>query len=261
MIGAIAGDIIGSVYEHQPIKTKEFSLFHPACRFTDDSVLTLAVAWAILNEAPYAQALRAFGRRYPKAGYGARFARWLEADDAGPYNSWGNGAAMRAGPVGLAFDDEARVCHEAEKSARGTHDHPEGIKGAQAIALAVYLARTGHPRREIRDAIQAEFGYDLKRRLADLRAEYRFDPSCQGSVPPALIAFFESEGFEDAIRNAVALGGDSDTLACMTGSVAGAFYRSIPEDIQVYVASRLPPELHAILQAFCHGYPCGPGQA
>ncbi len=255
MIGAIAGDIIGSVYERRPIKTKEFPLFHQHCRFTDDTVLTIAVADAILRDCPYEQSVREIGRRYPNAGYGGSFIRWLYSDHPQPYNSWGNGSAMRVSPVGFAFNTEAEVLNEAAKTAGMSHNHPEGIKGAQATALAVYLARLGHMKEEIREQISQRFGYNLHRTVDEIRPTYAFDISCQGTVPEAIIAFLDSGSYEDAVRNAISLGGDSDTLACITGGIAEAFYRDVPDDIRSKVRAILTPELWRITEAFCRKYP------
>jgi len=254
MIGAIAGDIIGSIYEQHRIKTKDFPLFDPRCRFTDDTVLTVAVADAILTGRSYQQSIREIGKRYPQAGYGGTFIRWLLSDHPQPYNSWGNGSAMRVSPVGFAFSTEDEVLREAEKTADFTHNHPEGIKGAQATALAVYLARTGYEKEDIRRQISRRFGYDLERTVADIRPTYRFDVSCQGTVPEAIIAFLDSSSYEDAIRNAISLGGDSDTLACITGGIAEAFYRDIPKQIQAKVRDCLTPDLLEITDAFCQKY-------
>lgn len=250
MLGAIAGDIIGSVYEHAPIKTKDFPLFGPHSRFTDDSVLTVAVGDAIASGRSYLESVRDFGRRYPHAGYGASFSAWLFADDPQPYHSWGNGAAMRVSPVGYAFATEAEVLDQARRTAAITHDHPEGIKGAQATALAVFLARTTHDKAVIRRRIAAEFGYDLDRSVDGIRPDYAFDISCQGTVPEAIIAFLDSVSYEDAVRNAVSLGGDSDTLACIAGGVAAAFYGGVPDAIRAEVEARLPADLAAVAAAF-----------
>jgi ADP-ribosylglycohydrolase len=250
MIGAIAGDIIGSVYEHRPIKTKDFPLFDPRCRFTDDSVLTIAVADSILNDRPYRESIREIGRKYPNAGYGATFIQWLLNPDPQPYNSWGNGSAMRVSPVGFAFSTEEDVLINARKSAEISHNHPEGIKGAQATALAIYLARTTHDKKEIRKQISQRFEYDLNRRLDDIRPGYSFDISCQGTVPEAIISFLESESYEDAVRNAISLGGDSDTLACITGGIAEAFYGEIPAEIRRKVEELLPLDLWKIIEEF-----------
>lgn len=251
MIGAIAGDIIGSAYEHRPIKTKDFPLFAPDCRFTDDTVLTVAIADAIISGESYRDAVRRWGRRYPRAGYGGFFWRWLHSENPQPYQSWGNGSAMRVSPLGLAFSTEEEVLRQARMSAEITHDHPEGIRGAQAVALAVFLARTGHDKPSIRERIEGFFGYDLIRNVEDIRPGYSFDVSCAGTVPEAIIAFLDSESYEDAVRNAVSLGGDSDTLACITGGIAGAFYGGVPLEIRSRVLALLPPDLRQVTETFC----------
>ncbi len=255
MIGAAAGDIIGSVYEHRPIKRKDFPLFSSRCRFTDDTVLTLAVARAILDrgdggQTPYESRIREFARRYPDAGYGGSFYRWAAAELSEPYGSWGNGSAMRVSPVGFAFDTVEEVLREARRSAEITHNHPEGIKGAQAVALAVLLARGKVDKEQIRRELSNRFGYRMDRSLAEIRPGYRFDVSCAGTVPEAVIAFVESDSFEDAVRNAVSLGGDSDTLACITGAVAEAWYGGVPKPIEQYVLSMLPQPLLEVVTAF-----------
>jgi ADP-ribosylglycohydrolase len=255
MLGAIAGDIIGSVYEHQQIKSEDFPLFGPESRFTDDTVMTVAVAHAILEGGDYAAAMKAFGRRYPDAGYGGSFIRWIFEDAVLPYNSWGNGAAMRVSPIGLAFDSVERVLREAQLSAEVSHNHPEGIKGAQATALAVFLARTGAGKEAIRHEITKRFGYDLNRTVTEVRPHYAFDVSCQGSVPEALIAFLDSRDYEDAVRKAVSLGGDSDTLACIAGGIAEAFYGEVPPHIADTARRLLPGEFLAIIDRFGRIYP------
>lgn len=254
MIGAIAGDIIGSVYEHRPIKTKAFPLFDSGCRFTDDSVLTVAVADSILTGRPYLESIRDIGRRYPDAGYGGAFIHWLHSRDPRPYNSWGNGSAMRVSPVGFAFATEEDVLQQAQKTAEISHNHPEGIKGAQAVALAVFLARTAHDKEKIREQIAQRFGYDLDREVDEIRPGYTFDVSCQGTVPEAIIAFLDSQSYEDAVRNAVSLGGDSDTLACITGAIAEAFYGAVPSRIRTKVKAFLTPDLWAITRTFYRKY-------
>lgn len=254
MIGAIAGDIIGSVYEFRPIKTKDFALFTPLCGFTDDTVLTVAVAEAILTGRSYLEAIREIGRRYPDAGYGGFFYRWLHSEDSRPYNSWGNGSAMRVSPIGFAFNDEKSVLLEASRTAEITHNHPEGVKGAQATALAIFLARTGSTKHEIRTAIQTRFDYDLKRTVDEIRPSYSFNESCQQTTPQAIIAFLDSNSYEDAIRNAVSLGGDSDTLACITGGIAEAFYGDVPPDIREKVVEYLSPDLWDITNRFSKKY-------
>ncbi|MFZ7125481.1 MAG: ADP-ribosylglycohydrolase family protein [Desulfobacterales bacterium] len=255
MLGAIAGDIIGSVYEAHPIKTKTFQLFPPNCRFTDDSVLTIAVAQAILTDGDYLRWVREIGRRYPHAGYGGTFVGWLLSSDPQPYNSWGNGSAMRVSPVGWAFDSVDEVLREAERSAEISHNHPEGIKGAQAAALAVFLARTTRDKAVIGKEVSDRFGYDLDRTLDDIRPSFRFDISCQGTVPEAVIAFLESDSYEDAVRNAISLGGDSDTLACITGAIAEAFHGPVSRPIREKVETILTPDLWSISEDFCRRYP------
>jgi len=254
MIGAIAGDIIGSVYEHYPIKTKNFPLFHPQCRFTDDTVLTIAIAKAILNDRNYLKAVLEFGRRYPHAGYGGAFIRWLHSNDPRPYRSWGNGSAMRVSPVGFAFNTVETVLQEATRSAQISHNHPEGVKGAQATALTVFLARTTRDKSLIRKEVIDRFGYDLNRTVEDIRPSYAFDVSCQGTVPQAIIAFLDSNSYEDAVRNAISLGGDSDTLACIAGGIAEAYYGFIAPRILDTVKAHLTAELWKITEQFCHKY-------
>ncbi len=254
MLGAIAGDIIGSVYEARPIKTTDFPLFVESCRFTDDTVLTAATAHAILNDTDYAQSYKTFGRNYPNAGYGGNFTGWLFAKGAGPYNSWGNGSAMRVSPVGFAFESVDEVLAQAKRSAEVTHNHPEGIKGAQATALGVFLARTEKSKERIKEEIQMRFGYNLDRSLDEIRPGYQFDVSCQGTVPEAIIAFLESHDFEDAIRKAISLGGDSDTLACITGGIAQAYYKSIPAEIVSQTERRISLELLDIVNRFNDKY-------
>jgi ADP-ribosylglycohydrolase len=243
MLGAIAGDIVGSVYEAAPIKTTDFPLFGPGSRFTDDSVLSVAVAEAILAGRPYGESIRDFGRRYPGAGYGMHFHRWLASADPRPYHSWGNGSAMRVSPVGFAFDSVVDVLAEARRSAECTHNHPEGIRGAQAVALAVYLARTGAAKPAIRRELAQRFGYDLARPLAAIRPGYGFDVSCRGSVPEAICCFLEGEDWESSVRNAVSLGGDSDTMACIAGGIAEAFYGPVPVSVRERVRGILADEL------------------
>lgn len=250
MLGAIAGDIIGSLYEHDPIKTKDFPLFSEGSRFTDDSVLTIAIAAAILEGRSYLSVLKEYTRRYPNAGYGTHFWHWAHSDQDEPYNSWGNGSAMRVSPVGYSFDSIESVIVEAERTACVTHNHPEGIKGAQATALAVHLALQDASKREIRSELQTRFGYDLQRHIDDIRPEYRFNVSCQGSVPEGIIAFLDSNDFEDAIRNAISLGGDSDTQACIAGGIAGAYYGGVPGDIERQTRARLPEEFLRVINAF-----------
>ncbi len=254
MLGAIAGDIIGSTFEGRPIKTTQFPLFAPHSVFTDDTVLTVAVADVVLNDMDYAVVLRSYANRYPNAGYGNSFYKWMLSDEDGPYNSWGNGSAMRVSPIGFAFDTESEVLAEALRSAEVTHNHPEGIKGAQATALAVFLGRTTHDKALIREEISKRFDYDLNRSLDDIRATYQFDLSCQGSVPESIIAFLESDDVEDAIRKAISLGGDSDTMASIAGGIAQAYYDEVPADIIDELRGRLPTGFISVIDRFNQHY-------
>lgn len=274
MLGAIIGDIVGSVYEFSNIKTKEFELFKPDCRFTDDTVMTCAVADAIMNggsEKDFILSMKKYGRMYPHAGYGGRFRVWLRSMDTEPYNSFGNGSAMRVSPCAWVMDcgfsartgmwpnrDLARL------SASVTHNHPEGIKGALAVCDAIFMARFyfggwnieySNPidsdpdecKRRIKEHIENEYGYDLSMSLDEIRKNYEFDETCQGSVPQAIIAFLESTDFEDAIRNAISIGGDSDTIAAITGSIAEAAY-GISEDMKEMALSYLDEPLKDVLR-------------
>jgi ADP-ribosylglycohydrolase len=250
MIGAIAGDIVGSVYEWNNIKSKEFSLFTDRCFFTDDSILTIALADTILTGTPYVENLKTFYRWYPDGGYGDSFHRWAQSERSEPYNSWGNGAAMRISPVGYAFDDLDTVLEKAREFTAVTHNHPEGVKGGQSVAAAIFLARTGNTKEQIQDYIERQFSYDLSRHVDEIRTTYTFDVSSQGTVPQAIRAFLDSVDFEDAIRTAISLGGDSDTLACITGGIAEAFYVQVPEYIQEKVYSILDDRLAEITRGF-----------
>ena len=238
MLGAIIGDMVGSVYEFHNLKSKEFPFLTLSCFPTDDSIMTIAVAKAILENSGKTEELgekatawmRRIGRQYPHCGYGRRFSRWLFCSDPQPYGSFGNGAAMRVSPCGWAAQSLAEVKALSYAVSAVTHDHPEGIKGAEATACAVYLARTGSSKEEIRSFIETEY-YRLNFTLDGIRPSYRFDESCQGTVPQAIEAFLESESFEDAVRSAISIGGDSDTLAAITGSIAEAYY-GIPDDLR-----------------------------
>ncbi len=255
MIGSIIGDIVGSVFEHRNIKTTDFKLFNFGARYTDDTVLTIAIADAILHHLPYDLALSEWGQRYPGRGYGNNFDTWLYSKDPRPYNSWGNGSAMRVSPIGFAFDDMERVLKEAKRSAEFSHNHPEGIKGAQAIAAAVFLARSGSSKSEIRDFITNKFDYDLNRTVEEIRPGYKFEISCQGSVPEAIICFLDSNDFENCIRLAISIGGDSDTIACMAGGIAQAYYRSIGPEIVSTAKENLAEEMIVVLDKFEGMYP------
>jgi len=250
MLGAIAGDLVGSRFEARPTKSKDFQLITPQCRITDDSVLSLAVAQSLMEDIPYAENLKAFYRRYPRAGYGGNFMLWAASGESEPYHSFGNGSAMRVSPVGWHLNSEENVLREAEQSAAVTHNHPEGIKGAQSVALALFRARQERGKERIKQEIEERFAYDLSRSLRDIRPGYSFDVTCQGSVPEALIAFLEAKDFEDALRNAVSLGGDSDTQACIAGAVAEAFFGEIPASLREAVFRELDAFQADILQRF-----------
>ena len=256
MLGAIAGDIIGSVYEARPIKTNRFPLFHPLCRFTDDTVLTVALADSLMHGTSFVDLLKKYYRAYPNAGYGGSFHRWARSEDSGPYNSWGNGSAMRVSPVGFAGATLDDVLSGAQRSAEVTHDHPEGIKGAQAIAAAVFLARTGQSKEQIKNYVEKTFGYDLDKPLDEIRPKYEFQVSCQKSVPQAIRAFLESDDFEDSVRKAISLGGDSDTLACMAGGIAQAHFGGVPELITSRVYELLDNRLANLTREFAESFRC-----
>ena len=250
IIGAISGDVIGSIFEFDNVKTTDFDLFNPNCDFTDDTVLTVAVADALMNNQSFSRNIWEYGNKYPHRGYGGNFEIWLMSDNMGPYNSFGNGAAMRVSPVGFAFNNLDRVLEVAEQTAAVTHNHPEGIKGAQSTAAAVYLARQGSSKQEIRSYITRTFNYDLDFTLDEIRPTYGFHETCQDTVPQAIVAFLESADYEDAIRLAISIGGDSDTIACVTGGMASAFYKSIPTNILEFVTQRLPREYIEVLENF-----------
>lgn len=260
MYGAILGDIIGSPYEFdRGNKTKNFPLFSERSTFTDDTVMTLAVAWVFLDAQPNAEEswirhrlireMQRFGKAYPHAGYGGMFRRWLLQKEPQPYNSWGNGAAMRVSSVGWLYRDLETVRRMARLSAEVSHNHPEGIKGAEATAAAIFLARTGSTKAEIKAYIEDTFGYDLGRTCDEIRPGYQHVESSQETVPEAITAFLEGEAFEDVIRTAVSLGGDCDTLTCIAGSIAEAFY-GVPKELKQECRKRLPAELNAILDQF-----------
>lgn len=258
MLGAITGDIAGSAYEGRRFRTKtlDFPLCGPRTRFTDDTVMTVAVADAILRKVDYATSYREWGRAFPHAGYGYLFKRWLTSPDPKPYNSFGNGSAMRVSPVAYAFCSLDEVLVGAEGTAIPTHNHAEGIKGAKAVAACVFLARNGCSRGEIKDFVEQTFGYDLNHTTNEIRPAYSFDSTCQGSVPEAIIAFLDSRDFESAIRLAVSLGGDADTQACIAGAIAEVFYGGVPEPILKETLSFLHPSLLSVARRFCKIYPC-----
>ena len=254
ILGAIIGDCIGSVFEFHNFKSIDFHLFGKKTTFSDDSVLTLATMESILNGTNYTKVYQDFGRNYPNRGYGGNFLYWIYMDDPEPYLSFGNGSAMRVSPVGWAYDNIDDVLKQAKRSAEVSHNHPEGIKGAQATASAIFLARTGKSKAEIKEFIEVMFDYDLSRTIESIRPSYSFDVSCQGSVPEAIIAFLESTDFKSTIRLAVSLGGDSDTIACIAGSIAEAFYKEIPEYIIENTLKLLPEELIKLIDEFSSKY-------
>lgn len=250
VMGAICGDIIGSCYEAHKTKNYDFNLFSEKSRFTDDTVCSIGIADALIHDEPFDSHLQYWCRKYPKAGYGGRFRFWLLSDDMKPYNSWGNGSAMRVSAVGAYAGSLVEVLDLARRSAEITHNHPAGIKGAQATALAIFLALRGYSKDEIKSAIEENFGYDLSRRYDDIQPYYGFDVSCQGSVPESIIAFLESDDYESAVRKAVALGGDADTMAAIAGSIAAAFYGEIPMHILDECILRLPYEIRDVINNF-----------
>ena len=254
MLGAVIGDIIGSVHEFIGTRTTEFPLFDDRCYFTDDTVLTVAVADCLLTGASYVDKFHEYTKAYPRRAYGAGFMLWVEAGSRLPYNSWGNGSAMRVSPVGFAFDTLEETLAEAKRSAEVTHNHPEGIKGAQATAAAIFLARQRKTKKVIRETITKLFGYDLDRTCGEIRPSYTFNESCQGTVPEAIVAFLDSSGYEDAVRLAVSLGGDADTLACITGGIAEAFYGGVPREIRLEGWSRLDDRLRGVIELFYEKY-------
>ena len=250
LCGAMAGDIIGSFYEFNATKKYDFYLFTPFSKFTDDTVMTVANAdWLITGESLLG-VMQDYGNRYPHAGYGGMFRTWLREDEPKPYNSFGNGSAMRVSPVGWAFDTLGKTLEAAKESAEVTHNHPEGIKGSQATAACIFLARTGKSKDEIKDYIEKTFGYNLSRTCDEIRLDYHFDVTCQGSVPESIIAFLESTDFESAVRLAVSLGGDADTMGAITGGIAEAYYGGVPEHIRKEVLKRLPTEFIDVMQKF-----------
>ena len=260
MYGAILGDIIGSPFEFdQGNKSKEFPLFSKNATFTDDSVMTIAVGYAFLDAQPNADiewirrrlisSMKQYGRMFPYAGYGGMFRRWLKCDDPQPYGSFGNGSAMRVSSVAWLYNDIETVRSVARLSAEVSHNHPEGIKGAEATASAIFLARTGSTKEEIKAYIEDNFGYDLSRSCDEIRPNYHHVETCQQTVPEAITAFLEGKSFEDVIRTAVSLGGDCDTLTCIAGSIAEGFY-GVPEDLKQECRNRLPEELREVLDRF-----------
>lgn len=255
MLGALVGDMIGSPYESHNVKSTDFKLFTEWTRFTDDSVMTLAVAKWLLEDREHTplmlvSCMQELGQRYPRVGYGGNFEWWLRQDEPKPYNSWGNGAGMRVSPVGLYAKTLDEALALAALTASVSHNHPEGVKGAQAIATSVFLCKQGKSKQEIKDYVERTFGYDLHRTIAEIRPRYVFDVSCQGSAPEAIIAFLEGNSFEEVIRLAISLGGDSDTIGAMSGAIAACMY-PIPDEIAERCDSILTEDLREIKEKFC----------
>ena len=258
MKGAVLGDIIGSRFEFNcNDKTKKFELLIDRCTFTDDTVMSIAVAQSLLSDCQdeatleriLVKNMQKWGRRYPDGGYGGMFRHWLVSDNPRPYHSYGNGSAMRVSSVGWLYDSLQETEHIAEITARVTHDHPDGIKGAQATAVAIWLARTGHCKEEIRSLMTERYGYDFSRTLNEIRPSHGMDETCPATVIEALTAFFEADDYEDAVRNAVSLGGDTDTLAAITGGVAEAYF-GIPEHLEKECMERIPVEMQEVIHQF-----------
>ncbi len=254
MRGAIVGDIVGSVYERAHTKSTEFPLLSEGSCFTDDTVLTVATAHALLTDGDFAAAYRTIGRQYPYAGYGGAFRRWLRVDDGGPYNSFGNGSAMRVSPVAWVATSEAECLALAHDSAAVTHDHPFGDAGAQATALAIWMLRHGADKATVRAELAQRFAYDLDRTVETIRPSYSFDVTCQGSVSEAIIAFMDSDSVESAVRLAISLGGDADTQAAIAGSLAEAAYGGVPAALWQQVLPRLSDPLASVTSTFVKRY-------
>lgn len=250
ILGAICGDIIGSWYESNATNNVDFTLFHRNSRFTDDTVCTIAIADALIDGRPFGPVIRQWCRQYPRAGYGGMFRRWMYSESMEPYNSWGNGSAMRVSAVGAYGDSFDVVLELARQTAEVTHNHPEGIKGAQATTAAIYLALTGKSKNDIRLIIEGITGYNLGRTCDDLRPRYGFEVSCQKSVPESIIAFLDSTDYESAIRNAISLGGDADTMGAIAGGIAAAYYGEIPAHILDGCMARLPNDMKAVIDRF-----------
>ena len=255
MMGSIIGDIVGSAYEFANIKTKDFPLFSDRDSYTDDSVLSIATADWLLHDGDIAKYYSDYAARnpFPMGGYGGNFQLWVarsqRQNDYRPYNSCGNGSAMRVGPVGWAFDTKDLTLNAARVSAACTHNHPEGIKGAQAVALCIFMARHSASKDEIREAVEREMGYDLNFTCDAIRPTYTWGGLCQTSVPQAIVAFLDGTNFEDSVRNAVSIGGDSDTIACITGSISEAYY-GIPSDIRKQAEAFLTADLLSVVHNF-----------
>ena len=264
MLGAIFGDIVGSPYEFDEynLKSTEFPLLSERSDFTDDTVMTIAVAKALMDsygmddetiKIAVSLNMQVYGRDYPDRGYGGRFGQWLKSNDPKPYGSYGNGSAMRVAAAGWLYQTLPETLHAAELTAVVTHDHPEGIKGAQAVAAAIFLSRARMNKDDMRAYLAKEFGYDLYRTLDEIRPDYHMDETCQGSVPEAILAFLEGQGYVDVVRKAVSIGGDSDTIACIAGSIAEAYY-GMPEHVEKMAFQHIPPEFRAVVYRFREFY-------
>lgn len=254
MVGAIIGDIVGSRFEFNNHRSTEFEFFHPDCKFTDDTVMTVAVADAILSKRPFGEVMHEYGRKYPNRGYGGRFFKWLLSKNPKPYDSFGNGSAMRVSPCAfLASGNREKALTWATASAVCTHNHPEGIKGAMAITDCILMAEERRPKEEIRKMVEKLYGYDLNFTIDEIRPRYMFNETCQGSVPQAIECFLESHDFESAIRIAVSLGGDSDTIANITGGIAEAYY-GVPMEMWKSAVYMLPEEMQSVVFSMYEGY-------
>ncbi len=255
IIGTIAGDMAGTGHAGEKPDPAEFPLFTEKSDYTCDSVLTVAVMDSLLNGRDYSHTLQVYGRKYPKRRYGTIFTRWLSQDYPTPYNSWNNGAAIRVSPIGYSGRTLKEVLDEASNCAGVSHNHPDGIEGAQATAAAVFLAKNGRTKDEIRDYVEKKFRYNLQRTIEDIRPNYFYDQSCRGTIPEAIIAFLDSDDFESSLRLAISLGGDNGSISSITGGIAQAFYKEIPEHISKPVISHLTPEMFEIIEEFSSTYP------
>ncbi|MDE6039061.1 MAG: ADP-ribosylglycohydrolase family protein [Paramuribaculum sp.] len=248
--GAICGDVIGSRYEFHSTKFYDFVLFNWYSRFTDDTVCTIAVTDALISGEPFEVSLKKWCRRFPHVGYGGAFCRWFMSENTMPYGSWGNGSAMRVSSTGAFAKSAEEALELSGRSAAVTHNHPEGIKGAQSVALAIFMALEGASKQQIKDELEQRFGYALSRDYERIKATYDFDVSCQGSVPEAIISFLGSTDYESAIRRAIALGGDADTQAAIAGAIAAAFYGQIPDHILLECMNRVDSDLKSVVERF-----------
>jgi ADP-ribosylglycohydrolase len=254
MIGTIIGDIIGSRFERNPTKNKKFKLFTPECNYTDDSVMSMATLESITKNVPYSTSYQKWGSEYPNRGYGSAFKEWITQTIPQPYNSWGNGSAMRVSPIGYIYNTEKDVLKQAKLSAECSHNHPEAIKGAQATALAIFMARNNKTKEEIQKRIELLFGYDFSIPISKYKMKYEFDVTCQGSVPQSIQCFLESKNYEDCIRTAIAMGGDSDTMAAISGGIASAYYGEIPAYMMKQAFKVLPDRIWHLIMYYAKKY-------